>query len=229
VDKTDIEILTTLRNSMPMDLNGVKMCGMNMPDTFGLEYRLSQLEDQLFIKKTDEKLYRITHNGRNLFWKENDEKNNIMRLLKVSKLTDVELKRITGLADDKFTEIIRSLLLTNLVLPEQKTDQGYPYELSPRGHERIKIVSEPPTHITQNFITNIDNVQINNSITIIQANIEQLIIQVEKDNNLTPDQKSNIITKLKSLKEIFSTAEPYVRPYLIQTFSENIDKIFSGS
>ena len=70
--------------------------------------------------------------------------------------------------------------------------------------------------------------EINNYITIIQANIEQLIIQVEKDNNLTPDQKTNIITKLKSLKEIFSTAEPYVRPYLIQTFSENIDKIFSG-
>jgi len=228
VDKTDIEILTTLRNSMPIDLNGIKMCGMNMPNTFELEYRLSQLEDQDFIKLKDEKLYRITHNGKNLFWKEDDDKDNILRLLKVSKLTDVKLKRVTGLTDKRFEEIIRSLLLTNLVLPEQKTDQGFPYELSPRGHERIKLISEPTPHITQNFITNIDNVQINNSITIIQANIEQLIIQVEKDNNLTPDQKTNIITKLKSLKEIFSTAEPYVRPYLIQTFSENIDKIFGS-
>ena len=72
------------------------------------------------------------------------------------------------------------------------------------------------------------HVQLNNSITIIQTNIDLLIIQVEKDNNLTPNQKTNIISKLKSLKEIFSTAEPYVRPYLIQTFSENIDKIFSN-
>ena len=125
-------------------------------------------------------------------------------------------------------EVIRRLILTNLVIGEQKTDQGFPYELSPKGHEIIKLVSEPPTQITQNFITNIDNVQINNSITIIQANIEQLIIQVEKDNNLTPDQKTNIISKLKSLKDIFSTAEPYVRPYLIQTFSDNIDKILNG-
>jgi len=228
VDKTDIEILTTLRHSMPMDLNGVKTCGMNMLDTFGLEHRLSQLEDQLFIKKTDEKLYRITHNGINQFWKENDEENNIMRLLKISLLTDIELKRITGLPEEKFNNVIRELIVADLIFPEQKTDQGFPYKLLQKGHERINLISEPPPHITQNFITNIDKVQINNSITIIQTNIEQLIIQVEKDNNLTPDQKTNIISKLKSLKEIFSTAEPYVRPYLIQTFSENIDKILNG-
>ena len=117
------------------------------------------------------------------------------------------------------------LILTDLVFPEQKTNQGFPYELSPKGHERIKIISEQPTHITQNFITNIDNVQINNYITIIQTKIDQLIIQVEKDSNLTPDQKTNIISKLKSLKQIFSATEPHVRQYLIQLFSENIDKI----
>jgi len=228
MDKTDIEILTTLRNSMPIDLNGIKMCGMNMPDTFELEYRLSQLQDQDFIKLKGEKLYRITHNGKNLFWKENDEENNIMRLLKTSLLTDIEIQRITGLTDKRFEEVIRRLILTNLVIPEQKTDQGFPYKLSPNGHERIKLISEPPTQITQNFITNIDNVQINNSITIIQANIEQLIIQVEKDDNLTPDQKTNVISKLKSLKEGLTTAEPYVRPYLIRLFSENIDKVFNN-
>jgi len=156
------------------------------------------------------------------------KKNNIMRLLKVSKLTDNEMKRVTGLTEERFKEVMLRLILTDLVFPEQKTNQGFPYELSPKGHERIKIISEPPTHITQNFITNIDNVQINNSITIIQTNIEQLIIQVERDDNLTPNQKTNIISKLKSLKDIFSTAEPYVRPYLIQTFSENIDKILNG-
>ena len=99
MDRIDIEILTTLRNSIPLDLNGIKMCGMDMPDTFEIENRLSQLQDQHFIQKTDEKLYRITHNGKNLFWKENDEKNNIMRLLKVSKLTDNEMKRVTGLTE----------------------------------------------------------------------------------------------------------------------------------
>ena len=228
MDKTDIEILTTLRNSIPIELNGIKMCGMDMPDTFEIDNRLSQLQDKQFSKKIDEKLYRITHNGKNLFWKENDEKYNIMRLLKVSKLTDIEIKRITGITEEKFEEVIRRLILTDLIYSEQKTNQGFPYELSPQGHQRIKIISEQPTHITQNFITNIDNVQINNSITIIQTNIDLLIIQVEKDNNLTPNQKTNIISKLKSLKEIFSTAEPYVRPYLIQTFSENIDKIFSN-
>jgi len=228
VDRTDIEILTTLSNSIPIDLNGIKMCGMDMPDAFEIENRLSQLQDQQFIKKIDEKLYRITHNGKNLFWKENDEKNNIMRLLKVSKLTDIEIKRITGLTEERFKEVMLRLILTDLVFPEQKTNQGFPYELSPKGHQRIKIISEPPTHITQNFITNIDNVQINNYITIIQTKIDQLIIQVEKDSNLTPDQKTNIISKLKSLKDIFSTAEPYIRPYLIQTFSENIDKILNG-
>jgi len=228
MDKTDIEILTTLRSSIPKDLNGIKRTGMDMPDTFDLEIRLFQLQDQQFIKKIDEKCYRITHNGKNQFWKENDEKNNIMRLLKVSKLTDNEMKRFTGLDGNTFKETIHDLFIANLILPVKTINKDLLYELTPKGHQRIKLISELPTQIIQNFITNIDNVQINNSITIIQTNIEQLIIQVEKDNNLTPDQKTNIISKLKSLKEIFSTAEPYVRPYLIQTFSENIDKIFSN-
>jgi len=128
VDKTDIEILTTLRNSIPMDLNGIKMCGMDMPDTFEIKNRISQLQDQQFIKKTDEKLYRITHNGKNLFWKENDEKNNIMRLLKVSKLTDNEMKRVTGLTEEKFEEVIRRLILTNLVIGVQKRVQVFPHQ-----------------------------------------------------------------------------------------------------
>ena len=220
MDRTDIEILTALKSAIPMDLNGVKMSGMNMPDTFEIENRLSQLQDQQLIKKTDEKLYRITHNGKNLFWKENDEENNIMRLLKASRLTNVEMKRITGLTDEKFKAIITPLILKQLVFPQQKTEQGFPYELSQKGHERIKLISEQPTHITQNFITNIDKVQINNSITIIQTKIEQLIIQVENDSNLKPDEKLNIISKLNSLKELFSTAEPYIKPYLIKFIAD---------
>lgn len=220
MDRTDIEILTTLRSSIPMDLNGIKMGGMDMPSTFDLENRLFQLQDQKLIQKIDEKLYRITHNGKNLFWKENDEKNNLMRLLKASKLTDNEIMKITGLNKETFDRLIREMMMPTLVMPVKKTDQGLLFELTPRGHQRIKLVSEQPIHLTQNFITNIDNVQINNSIMIFQTKIDNLIIQVESDENLKPDEKINIISKLNSLKELFSTAEPYVRPYLIQTLSD---------
>jgi len=190
MDRTDIEILAVLRHMIPMDLNGIKMSGTNMPTVFDLENRLFQLEDQKFIQKIDEKLYRITHNGRNLFWKENDEKNNLMRLLKASSLTDNEIMKITGLNKETFDDLIRSMMMPTLVMPIKRTDQGLLFELTPKGHQRIKLVSEEPTHLTQNFITNIDNVQINNSITIIQTNIDNLIIQVESDKNLNPDEKN---------------------------------------
>jgi len=163
VDKTDIEILTTLRNSTPIDLNGIKMCGMNMPDSFELKHRLFQLLDQDFIKLTEDKLYRITHNGKNLFWKANDEENNIMRLLKISLLTDIELKRITGLPEERYDEVILQLILMDLVYGEQKTDQGFPYKLSPQGHERMKLISEQPTDKLQKMKKDIGEIKDNTS------------------------------------------------------------------
>jgi len=163
VDKTDIEILTTLRNSTPIDLNGIKMCGMNMPNPTELENRLSELQDQIFIEKTEKKLYRITHNGKNLFWKENDEENNIMRLLKISLLTDVELKRITGLPDKKFKVVRLQLILKDLIFSEQNTDQGFPYKLMQKGYERIKLISEQPTDKLQKMKDDIGKIKDNTS------------------------------------------------------------------
>jgi len=158
VDKTDIEILTTLRTSTPIDLNGIKMCGMNMPDSFELKHRLFQLLDQDFIKLTEDKLYRITHNGKNLFWKENDEENNIMRLLKISLLTDVE-----GLPDKKFKVVRLQLILKDLIFSEQKTDQGFPYKLMQKGYERIKLISEQPTDKLQKMKDDIGKIKDNTS------------------------------------------------------------------
>lgn len=228
MDRIDIEILLTLRSTIPKDLNGIKMSGTNMPSAFELKNRLSQLQDQNFTQK-EGGIYRITHTGKNHFWKKNDEKSNIMRLLQVTKLTDTEMKNITGLDKKIFDDVMLSLLRTNLVLPVKSDDNGLLYELQPEGYERLKLISEPVSHVTQNFITNIDNVQINNSITVFQIKIDELIIKVENNNKLKSNEKTNIISKLRSLKTLLSTAEPYVRPYLIESLSEFFKNPLSSS
>ena len=85
MDRIDVEILCVLHsvNGEFRKAEGIKMMGPNLPEPKQIENRLNFLKDQNYVERGENLSFRLTSYGKNLFWKDYDLENNILRLLNV--------------------------------------------------------------------------------------------------------------------------------------------------
>lgn len=75
-------------------------------------------------------------------------------------------------------------------------------------------------HMINLGIMNLENI-INSSTssTIIIQRFNEIMDQVEKDGNLSKEQKSKTRERLETLRDVFVKAEEYARPFIVQALS----------
>lgn len=142
MDKTDVEIIRVLHTTHDcLNADPIKRCGNNMPNVDAIEDKLLDLKNQDFVEIKRKDCYRLTFKGKNLFWKNHELDGNILRLLKVDPYDDKELSNIIGRPSKEMEDVLRQLMLRELIdiaEVKQKEPQLILWKLTHKGQIYLK-------------------------------------------------------------------------------------------
>jgi len=100
--------------------------------------------------------------------------------------------------------------MVNISADGGKGGDGHDGGIGGKGGQggKVHVIANQITELT----TLIDTIQ--NNPTIIIQKFDKIITEIENDDALNPEQKSNIKTILESIKTILISAEPYAKPFI---------------
>jgi len=216
----DVEILWTLKQSEFHYLKeiDIRKNNLKLTDNDELEAKLRYLEEGKLIETVPAVFgygHLLKKAGNDLFW--NDKlKKRILNLLYVCDYTLSDLKRLLCDDSDNVSKTIQLLQEEYLLLFERLGG-------SSDGVIRHVITSLDETHAHPNFVQLSTNVTSFTQIHIGQINvqnfetkIDELVLEVDKEPNLSEENKITFKEKLTNLKNAWNETYQFGQPILQQ-------------
>lgn len=234
MDRIDVEILWTLKQSQSHYLKEIDIRKNNpkLTNNNELEAKLRYLEEGKFIEAVPAVFgsgHLLRKSGNDLFW-DGKLKKRILNLLFVYDYTLADLNRL--LCDDS-DNVFRTIQLMQKEHPllVKRNDS-----LS-NGETHYTITSVGETYVLPNFVeqqpTNVESFsqihigQIN--IQNFETKIDELIFQVDKEPNLSVENKTIFKEKLTNLKKAWSETYQFGQPILQQLTLDGLKELFPKS
>lgn len=233
MDEMDVEILWTLKQSESHYLKEIDIRKNNpkLTDNDELEAKLRYLEEGKFIEAVPAVFgygHLLKKAGNDLFW--NDKlKKRILNLLYVCDYTLSDLKRLLCDDSDNVSRDIQLLQEEPSLLVERRGG-------SSDGVIRYTITFLGETYTHPNFIQQPTNVESFSQIHIGQINVQNfetkidgLILEVDKEPNLSEENKIIFKEKLTNLKKAWGETYQFGQPILQQLTLDGLKELFPKS
>jgi hypothetical protein len=233
MDEMDVEILWTLKQSESHYLKEIDIRKNNpkLTDNDELEAKLRYLEEGKFIEAVPAVFgygHLLKKAGNDLFWNAKLKKR-ILNLLYVCDYTLSDLKRLLCDDSDNVSRTIQLLQEEPSLLVERRGG-------SSDGVIRHTITSLGETYAHPNFIQRPTNVESFSQIHIGQINVQNfetkidgLILEVDKEPNLSEENKIIFKEKLTNLKKAWGETYQFGQPILQQLTLDGLKELFPKS
>ncbi|MDH3696520.1 MAG: hypothetical protein OEQ15_04305 [Nitrosopumilus sp.] len=233
MDEMDVEILWTLKQSESHYLKEIDIRKNNpkLTDNDELEAKLRYLEEGKFIEAVPAVFgygHLLKKTGNDLFWN-GKLKKRILNLLYVCDYTLSDLKRLLYDDSDNVSRTIQLLQEEPPLLVERHGG-------SSDGAIRHAITSLGETYTHPNFVQLPTNVESFSQIHIGQINvqnfetkIDELILEVDKEPNLSEEHKIIFKKKLINLKNAWGETYRFGQPILQQLTLDGLKELFPKS
>lgn len=229
MDKVDVEILWTLKQTETHYLKEIDIRKNNskLTESKELETKLRYLEEGKFIEAVPAVFgsgHILKKSGNDLFW-DNNLKKQILSFLYVDNYSLEDLMR---LANSNFETVSSNIkLLQNEQLLNNDSSNENVYKITKLGEDYIKANFQKQSPINVESFSQIKIGQIN--IKNFQTKIDELILQVNKEPNLSKDQKTTFKEKLIDLKNSWSETEKFGQPLSAQLTMPGLKELFPKS
>jgi hypothetical protein len=233
MDEMDVEILWTLKQSESHYLKeiDIRKNNLKLTDNDELDAKLRYLEEGKFIEAVPAVFgygHLLKKAGNDLFW--NDKlKKRILNLLYVCDYTLSDLKRLLCDDSDNVSRTIQLLQEEPSLLVERHGG-------SSDGVIHYTITSLGETYAHPNFIQRPTNVESFSQIHIGQINVQNfetkidgLILEVDKEPNLSEENKIIFKEKLTNLKKAWGETYQFGQPILQQLTLDDLKELFPKS
>jgi len=233
MDEMDVEILWTLKQSESHYLKEIDIRKNNpkLTDNDELEAKLRYLEEGKFIEAVPAVFgsgHMLKKTGNDLFWN-GKLKKRILNLLYVWDYTLSDLKRLLYDDSDNVSRTIQLLQEEPPLLVERHGG-------SSDGVIRHTITFLGETYVHPNFVQRLMNVESFSQIHIGQINvqnfetkIDELILEVDKEPNLSEENKIIFKKKLINLKNTWGETYRFGQPILQQLTLDGLKELFPKS
>ena len=228
MDGIDVEILWTLKQTETHYLKEIDIRKNNpkLTESKELEAKLRYLEEGRYIEAVPAVFgsgHILKKAGNDLFWNSNVKKQ-ILSFLYVDNYNLDDLSRLTNKSSEIISDLIESLEKQQIPLIEKSSNNIF--TITSSGEEYIK----------DNFIQSPVNIESFNQIKIGQINIknfetkiDELILQVNKEPNLSKEQKITFKEKLTNLKNSWLETEKFGQPLSTQLTMSGLKELFPKS
>ena len=234
MDKIDVEILWTLKQSESHYLKEIDIRKNNpkLKDTDELEVKLRYLEEGKFIEAVPAVFgsgHLIKKPGNDLFW-DGKLKRRILNLLFVDDYTLTDLNRLLFNDSDNVSREIKLLQEETPSLVKEhddSSDDTICYTITSAGESLVfpNFVPQQPTDIESFSQIRIGQINIQN----FETKIDELILQVDKEPNISEGDKTTFKEKLSNLKTAWSETYQFGQPILTQLTSDGLKDLFPKS
>ena len=234
MDKIDVEILWTLKQSESHYLKEIDIRKNNpkLKDSSDLEVKFRYLEEGKFIEAVPTVFgsgHLIKKPGNDLFW-DGKLKRRILNLLYVDDYTLTDLNRLLFEDSDNVSKEIKLLQEETPSLvkkQENSSDDARYYTITSAGETLVipNFVPQQSTNIESFSQIRIGQINIQN----FETKIDELIIQVDKEPNLSKEVKTTFKEKLLNLKTAWSETYQFGQPILNQITSDVLKDLFPKS
>jgi len=233
MDKIDVEILWTLKQSESHYLKEIDIRKNNpkLTDNDELEAKLRYLEEGKFIEAVPAVFgygHLLKKSGNDLFWN-GKLKKRILNLFYVCDYTLSDLNRLLCDDSDNVSRIIELLQEEPSLLVERHGG-------SSDGVIHYAITSLGKTCAHPNFVQRSTDVESFSQIHIGQINvqnfetkIDELILEVDKEPNLSEENKTIFKEKLTNLKKAWDETYQFGQPILQQLTLDGLKELFPKS
>ena len=233
MDRIDVEILWTLKQSQSHYLKEIDIRKNNpkLTDNDELEAKLRYLEEGKFIEAVPAvfgygDLLKKTGNG--LFWN-GKLKKRILNLLYICDYTLSDLNRLLCDDSDNVSRTVQLLQEEPSLLVERPGG-------SSDGVIHYTITSLGETYANPNFVQRLTDVESFSQIHIGQINvknfeikIDELILEVDKEPNLSEENKTIFKEKLTNLKKAWGDTYQFGQPLVQQLTLDGLKELFPKS
>lgn len=229
MDKVDVEILWTLKQTETHYLKEIDIRKNNpkLTESKELEAKLRYLEEGKFIEAVPAVFgsgHILKKLGNDLFW-DNNLKRQILSFLYVDNYSLEDLNRLTNNESETISSNIK--LLQNEQLLNNDSSNENIYKITTLGEDYIKanFQKQPPVNAESFSQIKIGQINIKN----FQTKIDELVIQVNKEPNLSKEQKITFKEKLIDLKNSWSETEKFGQPLSSQLTMPGLKELFPKS
>jgi len=229
MDKADVEILWTLKQTETHYLKEIDIRKNNpkLTESKELEAKLRYLEEGKFIEAVPAVFgsgHILKKSGNDLFW-DNNLKRQILSFLYVDNYSLEDLKRLANSDFETISSNIKSLQNEQLLNNDSSNENVY--KITKLGEDYIKANFQKQPSVNVESFSQIKIGQIN--IKNFQTKIDELLLQVNKEPNLSKEQKITFKEKLTDLKNSWSKTEKFGQPLSTQLTMPGLKELFPKS
>jgi hypothetical protein len=230
MDKLDVEILWTLKQSETHYLKEIDIRKNNPKLTHRkeLEAKLRYLEEGKFIESVPAVFgsgHLLKKLGNDLFWNDNTKKQ-ILSFLYVDDYGLDDLNRLVGSELKLILDTINSLQNEQIPLIENSPNNEM-YSITSSGEEYIKTNFEKQSPVNIESFSQIKIGQIN--IKNFEDKIDELVLQVNKEPNLSIEEKNLFKEKLTNLKNAWMETSQFGQPRSSLLTMDGLRELFPKS
>ncbi len=234
MDKTDVEILFALKQSPNKYMNMFNIIEKNprlsIDETLKTKLRYLEEDKMIDCKMYDSlgKCYVINKKGNEYLWI-GKIKERILNLLNISEFSLTDLQRFFQDIDNEELkkEISKMVKENSPLMKSYTTKENKFYHITTEGENYLKnknnsISNSSPViqYANQVNIANIINIQ------NFQSQIDNLIIQIDNEPNLSESQKNTFKEKLSKIKNITNETYDFAKPLMQNIVSEMLKEFF---
>jgi hypothetical protein len=230
MDTLDVEILWTLKQTETHYLTELDIRKNNpkLTDNKELEAKLRYLEEGELIESLPAVFgsgNMIKKLGNDLFWNHNLKKQ-ILSFLYIDNYSLNDLGRLTGCNSEMVLDSIRLLKKDQLVLDgDSSNNETYTITLSGDTYIKANFEKQAPKNVESFSQIKIGQINIKN----FETKIDELIIQVNKELNLSKEQKILFKEKLSKLKNAWMETNMFGQPISSQLTMPGLKELFPKS
>ncbi len=230
MDTLDVEILWTLKQTETHYLTELDIRKNNpkLTDNKELEVKLRYLEEGKLIESVPAVFgsgHMIKKLGNDLFWNHNLKKQ-ILSFLYVDNYSLDNLSRLTGCTSEMILDTI-SLLKKDQFISDKNSSSNETFSITLSGDTYIKVNFEKQAPKNIETFSQIKIGQIN--IKNFETKIDELILQVNKEPNLSKEQKISFKEKLTKLKNAWMETSMFGAPLSSQLTMTGLKELFPKS
>jgi len=230
MDTLDVEILWTLKQTETHYLTELDIRKNNpkLTNNKELEVKLRYLEEGKLIESLPAVFgsgHMIKKLGNDLFWNHNLKKQ-ILSFLYIDNYSLDNLSRLTGCNSEMVLDSI-SLLKKDQLILDKNSSNNETYSITLPGDTYIKANFEKQAPKNVESFSQIKIGQIN--IKNFETKIDELILQVNKEPNLSKEQKILFKEKLTKLKNAWMETSVFGMPLSSQLTISGLKELFPKS
>lgn len=230
MDALDVEVLWTLKQTETHYLTELDIRKNNpkLTDSKELEAKLRYLEEGKLIESLPAVFgsgHMIKKLGNDLFWNHNLKKQ-ILSFLYIQDYSLDDLNRLTGYDSETILDSISLLQKDQLVLNKNSSDnETYAITLSGDTHIKANFERQATKNVESFSQIKIGQINIKN----FETKIDELIIQVNKEPNLSKEQKISFKEKLTKLKNAWMETSMFGQPISSKLTMSGLKELFPKS